>query len=344
MNSIESHSHPGMSASIPRYKQSRLWTSARASWLGEWVRCGRRFSHEVSSLLSSASATSPHVQELVGSIKTFPGTMHQEKETSEDTEEPIFLLSTGWRAGSTLLQRILVTDSRLLLWGEPLGEMALPLRMTEIVSRFISDRNLTEWKNQPALSSSSLSQAWIANLYPPARDFRAALRSVFERWLAQPARQNGFSRWGFKEVRIGAAEAVLLHWLFPKAKFLVISRHPYDCYRSLVDSGWPQVYYSYPDVPVDSAITFARAWNRIAVSWSELPADFPLMKIRYEDMLAGKLDFRELEAWLGIAIHETTALAAPVGGTAHRPSLNWYERLIISRAAAPGMHALDYPA
>jgi Sulfotransferase family len=326
----------------PAFKQSRLWLRVRNSWPGEWVRAIRRCHHELIALIRFSHPEVPEVQRLCKSILTLQEIHSSPREAIEDREAPIFLLSTGWRAGSTLLQRILVTDPDLLLWGEPMGEMSLVSRLTEMVSHFISDRNLTEWKNQPALESGSLAKSWIANLYPSAEDFRLSLRAMFDRWLCEPAHDHGFSRWGFKEVRIGAAEAVLLNWLYPKAKFIVISRHPYDSYKSLADSGWGQVYDRYPDVIVDSAAAFAWHWNRIAVSWSELPSVFPVRMIRYEDLIAGNIDFREWESWLGIRIHETAALSASIGKTATRASLSWYERLIISREAAPGMRALGY--
>jgi hypothetical protein len=69
---------------------------------------------------------------------------------------------------------------------------------------------------------------------------------------------------------------------------------------------------------------------------------FPAFHIKYEDLINGKVDFRELESWLGIEIKEEMALSASVGGTAVRGRLNWYERLIIKREAAAGMHALGY--
>src|SRR5262249_30610174 len=168
-----------------------------------------------------------------------------------DAEAPIFLLSTGARAGSTLLQRILVTDPRLLLWGEPLGEMALLSRLTEMVSLLEQPMKLLTWKNQVDANSSALSQSWIANLYPSITYFRAGLRGIFDQWLGNPARERGFARWGFKEVRLGATEASLLYWLYPNAKFVVSYRHPYDCYRSLADAHWVP-YYRYPDMRVDS--------------------------------------------------------------------------------------------
>jgi hypothetical protein len=122
---------------------------------------------------------------------------------------------------------------------------------------------------------------------------------------------------------------------------LFLSRHPYDGYRSLADSGW-RSYHRHPEILIDSATAFARLWNRIAVSWSELPVGFPAFHIKYEDMISGKVDFRDLESWLGIEIKENVALSAEVGGTAKRSQLSWCERLIIAREAAAGMNALGY--
>jgi hypothetical protein len=321
------------------YKQTRVWNWARSTWLGKLVRASRSCMRELWAWVRSEQVTFPKVKHLVESIEVFGPSASLKGDG--DAEAPVFLLSTGWRAGSTLLQRILITDSRLLLWGEPLGEMTLTSRITEIVNDSLSPQNLEIWRSQGNLTSSSLATSWIANLYPPGSDFRSALRSFFDRWLGDPARQNGFARWGFKEVRFGGAEATLLHWLYPRAKFVIISRHPYECYRSLSDSGWP-VYYRYPGVRVNSAARFARYWNELALSWSELPEGFPCFHIKYEDLISGKVDFRKLESWLGLEIREGVALSASVGGTATRSQLSWHERLIIAREAGAGMQALGY--
>ena len=141
--------------------------------------------------------------------------------------------------------------------------------------------------------------------------------------------------------RLGATEASLLQWLYPRAKFVILSRHPYDSYRSFADPRW-QVYYRRPDLHVDSASGFTRHWNWLAVGWSELPKGFPSIHIKYEDLINGKVDFRGLESWLGIKIKENVALSASVGHTAVRNRLNWYERLIIGHEADGGMRALGY--
>ena len=326
---------------LPKYKQTRLWVWGRQTWLGDLSRTSRKFSHEMWSWLTYEKVNLPTVAKLMESIALLQARGFDTSPLETDQEAPIFLLSTGGRAGSTLLQRILITDPRVLLWGEPLGEMALAARIAEMVSNLEQPLKWFTWQNQPDASSPALAMSWIANLYPSITYFRAALRSLFDVWLAKPARDRGFARWGFKEVRLGATEASLLHWLYPNAKFVVSCRHPYDCYRSLADAHWVP-YYRYPDMRVDSAADFAHHWNRQARSWSELPAGFPCFHIKYEDLTRGKVDFRQLESWLGIEIKENVALSAPVGSTRKRERLTWYERLIIAREAAAGMRALGY--
>jgi hypothetical protein len=322
-------------------KEARFWSWARGSWVGSLVRTYRSYAHEFSSWLQSEPETFPSVAQLTRSIQALR-CGPSDSNSKESEESPIFLMSTGWRAGSTLLQRVLVTDPRLLVWGEPLAEMGLLSRLTEMVSNSLSPRDLKLWYEQDNLDLSSLTTSWIATLSPPGSDLRNALRGLFVQWLGGPARRRGFVRWGLKEVRLGGAEASLLYWLFPRAKFVVISRHPYDCYRSFTDSGWHQLYYRHPEVRIDSAAGFAKHWNRLALSWAELPVGFPVFHIKYEDLTSGKVDFRELESFLGIEINEGIALSASVGGTAVRNRLSWYERLIIAHETAEGMLALGY--
>lgn len=327
-------------AKTQRYKQTPIWIWGRHP-RRELRRVSKKFRREMWGWLKCKPLAIPSVRNLTQSMELLR-TRGLDTTTEEtDQEAPIFLLSSSWRAGSTLLQRILVTDTRLLLWGEPFGEMTITSRIAEMVSHSIHPWLLNFWGDQADIDSPELATSWIANLYPSTSYFRKALRGIFDQWLGTPARESGFGRWGFKEVRLGATEACLLHWLYPKAKFVMISRHPYDCYRSLADSQW-QFYYRYPDVPIDSAAGFAHHWNRLVMSWSQLPAGFPWFHIKYEDLIGGKVDFRQLETWLGLEIKENLALSASIGGTAKRNRLTWYERLIIACEAKPGMCVLGY--
>ena len=299
---------------------------ARELWA--WWRCKTQRSIGVDRLTTSIDAL---------------GTLIAEPPEETHPEAPIFLLSAGMRTGSTLLQRILVTDPRLLIWGEPMGEMNITARLAQILTDLVSPPFLESWRHQPSPTWPELAKSWIAHLNPAARNFRLGLRSLFDTWLGKPARQNGFARWGFKEVRLDASAAVLLQWLYPEAKFILLVRHPFDCYRSFADTGWENPsFVQFPDYVVNSAASFAREWNRIATSWSELPADFPSRLIKYEDLTSGSFDFRALESWLGLKLNESEALSKKVGRTAFRKGLHHYERWIVSREAAPGMRLLGY--
>jgi hypothetical protein len=323
------------------YKQTRLWEWMRQSPAGRFAKVCERCRRELWAWSQTPEVVLPHVEQLSKSIGALHMGYAKFADAKDDPEAPIFVLSTGMRTGSTLLQRILVTDPRVLLWGEPLGDMAMICKIAEMMSHSISPWNLEQWKNHNP-NSSSLATTWIADLYPPGEDFRLALRGFFDRWLGEPARQRGFARWGFKEVRLGATEATLLHWLYPRARFVFLTRHPYDCYKSGADSNW-HLYHRYPDVRIDSAARFARLWNQLALSWSELPKGFPSVLLKYEDIVIGKVNFRELESWLGLTIQENVALSVAVGSTAKRTRLSWCERMIISREAGEGMRALGYP-
>ena len=282
----------------------------------------------------------PTVKELQRGIAALDCT--KSSQDKGDDECPIFVLATGWRSGSTLLQRILSTDPNVLLWGEPLGEMALLPGLTTMLARVSEFPELRERCSPRNPAFASLATSWIASLYPPGGDFREGLRALITSWMGNAARQRGFTRWGFKEVRLGAADAVLLHWLYPKAKFILLTRNPYDCYLSLSDSGWHNVYHRRPEIRIDSAAGLARHWNRLAVSWSELPPEFPAIRIKYEDMVAGNVDFQMLGSWLGINIREESALSLYIGQTARRRRLGWCQRLIVAQETRGGMHSLGY--
>jgi hypothetical protein len=263
---------------------------------------------------------------------------------SDDPEEPIFLLATGWRTGSALLQRILATDPSVFLWGEPFGRLALLPRLAAATCAFDS-----EWPTKgiwcPDAGPDHRSPAeWVTNLFPPGKDFRSAVRQFLLCWCAEPARRTGHRRWGFKDVRLGAAEAVLLRWAFPRAKFVVLTRHPFAAYRSASRANPPGrpwgMFARWPDRPVTGAAPFARHWNALATSW--IGTTVPHTLVKYEDVVAGTFDFRKLETTLGLKFDEAAALAVKVGGTPDRSPLRRYEKEIVTANAKKGMATFQY--
>jgi hypothetical protein len=172
-----------------RLRQLQLWTGAnhfRELWT--WARCKRLVHPSVSELSKALAALDSSSQRI---------------EAANDSEAPIFLLANGWRTGSTLLQRILVTDQRLLLWGEPFGEMTMISALAEILTRLSTFPDLKKYCAGDDLISSSetsaaMAKSWIATLYPTGADLRAAVRSLLSESLGRPATERGFSRWGLQ--------------------------------------------------------------------------------------------------------------------------------------------------
>jgi hypothetical protein len=261
----------------------------------------------------------------------------------DDREQPIFVLAVGWRTGSTLLQRVLMTDPSVLIWGEPFGRMAFIPRMVRMVCAVENGWPPADYWIDGAPDPQAWSSSWVANLFPPASAFRAALRAALDRWLAGPAGLRGFSRWGMKEVRLGASEAVVLRWLYPGARFIVLIRDPYDAYLSARGAGanW-RLGYQWPDYVIDTPGAFAHHWNRLAMSWTSLAGDFPRTVVRYEDVISEGFDFEGLGRDLHLQLRPQAALRAVVGSSRRGDRLSGYERFVIRREARAGMKAFGY--
>lgn len=305
----------------------------RRSWLGDFAR---------QTWLRVATARPPYP--APDDVAAALAVIDPSDPDPDDPEEPIFILATGWRTGSALLQRVLATDPSLFVWGEPFGRIALLPRLAAAVCACDS-----EWPAKgifcPGAGPDHHSPAeWLTNLFPPGKDFRTALRQFLLTWCAEPARRTGHKWWGIKEVRFGAAEAVLLRWVFPRAKFVVLTRHPFAAYRSASRANPPGrpwgMFARWPDYPVTGAAPFARHWDTLATSWAG--STLPHTLLKYEDVIAGTFDFRKLEATLGLTLDEKAALAVKVGGTPDRSSLRSFEKAVVAANAKRGMKSFHY--
>lgn len=232
-----------------------------------------------------------------------------------DVEEPVFVLACGWRSGSTLLQRIIMTDEQVLIWGEPLGRLAPLTRLSDLVAHAGESPPPTQFTDLGRLDAADPVEDWIANLFPGGADLRGGLRALLDRWLALPARDRGYPRWGLKDVRLGSADALVLRWLYPRGHLVVLARDPFDAWRSLrtVAREWG-TFERYPDRPVPDAGAFGRLWNRLAVSWSDPQGPPHVLRLRHEDVVAG--DLGDLDERLGLDLEPARALAARIGASA----------------------------
>lgn len=255
-----------------------------------------------------------------------------------DEEAPVFLLATGWRTGSTLLQRILVTDPNLIMWGEPHGDLDIINRLGELVAGF--GRDIAPDSVILTQRTKNMSGEWIANLYPRTSVIRQAMQSMVYDWLAQPAKELGYTRWGMKEVRLGYDEAALLLWLFPKAKFAVITRNPYDSYRSAMQLG--ALWERWPDRLVNDAYAYGRLWNRLALSWKSAASDFPLRLYRLEDVTSAGVDFQDLASFCNLDLKPEAAIGKKVGSARSDVALSFIDKIFLDRATKPARDWLRY--
>lgn len=263
-------------------------------------------------------------------------------DATNDSEAPIFLLSAGWRSGSTLLQRLIMSDPRVLIWGEPYDECGLIQALAESMKPFRPGWPPQEYFYD-GTPPNQLTGEWIANLFPSLDDWRKGQRALFDAMFAEPAARAGAARWGIKEVRLGAEHCAYLRWLYPKARFVLLYRNPLEAYRSYCRYGrsW---YDTFPDKPVFTPTAFGTHWRQLIEGFLRNAKALDALLIRYEDLVAGRAPLDELEAYLNIAI-DRTVLKAKVGTSergGEKAQVNAFERWLLKRAVAPVAEAAGY--
>ena len=94
---------------------------------------------------------------------------------SHVTLRPGFVLSAGWRSGSTLLQRLLCSSQEVLLGGSPMpvAEWSSTLRPP---AKFCGPLTPTKIISLDARST-DLQTQWIANFFPPPSQLKDTYRS-----------------------------------------------------------------------------------------------------------------------------------------------------------------------
>jgi hypothetical protein len=137
---------------------------------------------------------------------------------------------------------------------------------------------------------------FIANLTPESGQIDRACVAFVETLFAAPAREQDRPVWGFKEVRYGLPDVLLMRDLFPDLRVVLVVRDPRDVLRSLDEwetvGGWSRAGTE------DSL----RHWHRVAGSFVGSDTDPHLsgfiQRVRYEDLV------RFSPAWTGaIAAH-----------------------------------------
>ncbi len=253
--------------------------------------------------------------------------------SANDCERPVFLFSAGWRSGSTLLQRLIVSSGEIVMWGEPLGETGMIARLAHSLT-IVGEHWPTDNFFAREDDVSNLSNEWIANFSPDMAYLRTSHRALFHEWLATSARDRfGDVQWGLKEVRLTIHHARYLKWLYPHARFVFIYRSPYDAYRSWKGHRWVS---EWPGYYSRSPIAFARHWRHLLSGYLDGCAHVNGVMVKYEDLIAGRIDFSALAKHIGIRVIDPSPLERRIGSPVEnetvpaKPRLNPYDRAIIT--------------
>jgi hypothetical protein len=232
----------------------------------------------------------------------FPARLHEalgwiSAEARADDEQPVFVLSAGWRSGSTLLQRMIMENRKdLLMWGEPLPHCNIHDGLVNQFRAFT-----TCWPPRPYfLSGMKLnepSDTWVANLYPDIDDLLKAHRSFHRTLFAEPAYKAGWKSWGLKEVRFTIDHATYLRLLYPQCKIVLLYRNPYEAYLSY--SHWNvTVFRTWPHRFVSTPYAFGRNWAELTRGYLEGHERVGALLIKYEDLDSAGTAQR-LQSYLG---------------------------------------------
>jgi ABC-type multidrug transport system fused ATPase/permease subunit len=261
-------------------------------------------------------------------------------------DEPLFVFSAGWRSGSTLLQRLIVSADTYFLWGEPYHQCDLVRRLAESLLPFGNGWPPPEYLHGTDATKDyqgqTLSTEWIANLYPSVSTLVDAHRQALRTYLAPPAERPDIG-WGMKEVRLAGDYGLYLRLLFPRARFVFLVRDPRSAYRSYRER--PTWFERWPRSQVRTPYAFGQLWSRLADSFLEYREPLDATLLRYEELFEGSEAIERLERVLGASV-DRTVLVNRVGGTGGRsgsePSA--LELRMLDRATQPTADRLGYSA
>ncbi len=292
----------------------------------------------ITAFRGPAQARAAHRQALLRTPSIARGVeilqAHTQPDEADD-DSPIFLLSAGWRSGSTMLQRLIMSDSRVLIWGEPYDECGTIQALAAGMKAFREGWPPLDYYYDGS-TPQNLSGEWIANLFPGLQDLRHAHRTFFDTLFAEPARRAGAERWGIKEVRLTAEHAHYLRWLYPKARFLLLYRNPLEAYRSYCRYGrsW---YDIFPDRPVFTPTQFGTHWRQLMSGYLHHAQKLDALLVRYEDLVGENPPLDALDAYLGTKV-DRSVLGNKVGSSERGGSkvgVNALERWLLRRTVEP---------
>ncbi|MEP4079128.1 sulfotransferase family protein [Haloferula sp.] len=225
-------------------------------------------------------------------------------------DAPIFLLGSGQRCGSTLLQRLLNSCEGVLLWGEHHGVLNT---LVSINDELLAWEKKFEGNRKGFLNSDQ--DLFLPNMIPEDHEIRTAALAYVVNLFGLPSAKLGSPVWGFKEVRYGAVIAMFLQDLFPKARIIHLTRDVRDCFLSM--KRWEDSDEEWNREMTEMAIW---DWVRINGSINEVKGEINnLLTVKYEEMIGDPDAFAQrLAQFVGVDVgdFDLTIFDRKLGGSA----------------------------
>ncbi len=254
---------------------------------------------------------------------------------SKSIKYPIFILSAGWRSGSTMLQRLFVHSGKVLVWGESGGALNNMREAYEAYEQMLGDGGVKFSKGYGGFGKKQFdefrkkkidrSEMWMACMNPSENKIKAAFKSFFEEVYTKDACELSYEYWGIKDVLANIETAKWLKFLYPEAKFVFLIRNPMDCLLSIKRRNWMDKNSS-----IKALEFYTRHWKKLAKEFRE--ADFGKV-VHYEELINNKSVLNELSEYTGISeLNFDFIKKSKVDWKAeHSKSLNLFEKFYIRK-------------
>jgi len=209
-----------------------------------------------------------------------------------EADSPVFILASGVRCGSTLLQRFLCSHPNVIIWGEPGG---LPDNLRVALDAFNNRRG----ENELGRFLDQGADSWIAYMRPDAATVESAAQRFLRELFETPAQALGRPIWGFKDVASDMTTALYLQSMFPAARFIHLTRSLRACVASQLSWVAAGVWTR------KQLLLSIQTWMRVNQSFLSTRALglHNLARLRYEDLVSNPTiataeicDFLDLEA------------------------------------------------
>lgn len=206
--------------------------------------------------------------------------------------DPILIFAPSARCGITVLQRLLNSTGKIIIYGEnSLLINTMPQQLIHLPATADQHRQA----RQRLIAGEY--DFWSSAIWPDVGRYCQATVQAIKLLLKNyqcAAAGDGFAHWGIKNPLNDGRFAAFFHQTFPASKIIFIYRHIVDVARSYKARKWLDNEQKLADV--------VKRWCQILSYMLGSDDDDRLMKIRYEDLVARPAEHAQrLEDFVGVA-------------------------------------------